>query len=64
MYCLNGLESDVEKSWVVAKAGGIGVILANRYPDAKISPQPHFLPTSVVSAADGLSILAYIYSTR
>nr|APH81258.1 subtilisin-like serine protease A [Hevea brasiliensis] len=61
VYCLH---ASVEMSWVVAQAGGVGVILADQLPQATISPQAHFLPTAHVSAADGLSILAYIYSTR
>lgn len=65
VYCLRDFSAlDVERSWVVAQAGGIGLILGNQFPEMTISPRAHFLPTSVVSAADGLSILAYIYSTR
>ncbi|EEF37350.1 Xylem serine proteinase 1 precursor, putative [Ricinus communis] len=64
VYCERGLIPDLQKSWVVAQAGGVGMILANQFPTENISPQAHFLPTSVVSADDGLSILAYIYSTK
>ncbi|XP_037492880.1 subtilisin-like protease SBT5.3 [Jatropha curcas] len=67
VYCLRNLdpevEPDVEKGWVVAQAGGVGMILASQFDFQTIIPRPHFLPTSIVSATDGLSILAYIYNS-
>ena len=68
VYCLvdpSGLNAlNVEKSWVVAQAGGIGMILANHLTTATLIPQAHFVPTSRVSAADGLAILLYIHTTK
>ncbi|WCJ28226.1 Subtilisin-like protease [Euphorbia peplus] len=55
----DGIFPDVEKSWVVAQAGGVGMILANQ-PNTTITPDPHFVPTSLVSLADSFSILSYI----
>ncbi|CBI38462.3 unnamed protein product, partial [Vitis vinifera] len=64
VYCLIGLNEIVQKSWVVAQAGGIGMILANRLSTSTLIPQAHFVPTSYVSAADGLAILLYIHITK
>ncbi|KAL3584225.1 hypothetical protein D5086_015286 [Populus alba] len=64
VYCTRNEDPDVEKSLVVSQAGGVGVILANRLIIQQIRPRAHFVPTSVVSADDGLSILTYVYSTK
>ncbi|KAJ9690058.1 hypothetical protein PVL29_012627 [Vitis rotundifolia] len=68
VYCLvdpSGLHVlNVEKSWVVAQAGGIGMILANHLTTTTLIPQAHFVPTSRVSADDGLAILLYIHTTK
>uniref|UniRef100_A0A2P2IVK6 Uncharacterized protein MANES_16G104900 n=1 Tax=Rhizophora mucronata TaxID=61149 RepID=A0A2P2IVK6_RHIMU len=63
LYCLRDFDSGVRKSLVVSEAGGVGMILANRIGSLTNNPQPHFIPTSQVSATDGLSILSYINST-
>ncbi|KAL9383906.1 hypothetical protein Peur_024229 [Populus x canadensis] len=64
VYCLGGMIPDVEKSLVVAQAGGVGMILADQSAESSSMPQGFFVPTSVVSAIDGLSVLSYIYSTK
>ena len=65
VYCLVDPDSfNVEKSWVVSQAGGIGMILANHLTTSLLNPQPHFVPSSHVSATDGLSILLYIHTTK
>ncbi|KAG6768510.1 hypothetical protein POTOM_027431 [Populus tomentosa] len=64
VYCTRNEVPDVEKSLVVSQAGGVGVILANQLIIQQIRPRAHFVPTSVVSADDGLSILTYVYSTK
>ncbi|XP_050228703.1 subtilisin-like protease SBT5.3 [Mercurialis annua] len=64
VYCEEGLVPSVEKSLEVANAGGAAMILANQFSSETIIPDPHFLPTSVVSANDGFSILAYLYNTK
>ncbi|XP_048225814.1 subtilisin-like protease SBT5.3 isoform X2 [Ricinus communis] len=61
VYCVSGFNQDVEKSWVVAQAGGVGMILSSFHTS---TPEAHFLPTSVVSEHDGSSVLAYINSTK
>ena len=63
VYCLGGINDNFEKSWVVSQAGGVGMILANRLSTSRTISQAHFVPTSHVSAADGLSILLYIHTT-
>ncbi|KAG6767389.1 hypothetical protein POTOM_028593 [Populus tomentosa] len=64
VYCTRNEDPDVEKSLVVSQAGGVGVILANRLITQQMRPRAHFVPTSVVSADDGLSILTYVNSTK
>jgi hypothetical protein len=64
VYCLRGMIPDVEKSLVVAQAGGVGMILADQSAESSSMPQGFFVPTSIVSAIDGLSVLSYIYSTK
>ncbi|XP_065854731.1 subtilisin-like protease SBT5.3 [Euphorbia lathyris] len=64
VYCVGDGFSDAEKSLEVAEAGGVGMILAYEDRSERIFPQPHSVPTSFVSGEDGLSILAYMYSTR
>jgi len=63
VYCLGGVMPDVEKSLVVAQAGGVGMIPADQTADSSSIRQGFFVPTSLVSAIDGLSVLSYIYST-
>ncbi|XP_034698025.1 subtilisin-like protease SBT5.3 isoform X2 [Vitis riparia] len=64
VYCLVGVNENVEKSWAVAQAGGIGMILSDRLSTDTSFSEPHFVPTSPVSAFDGLSILLYIHTTK
>lgn len=66
IYCTRSNSSpDEEASWVVAQVGGVGMILANPLKtNDKITPRAHFVPTSVIYADDGLSILSYINSTK
>ncbi|CAL1352057.1 unnamed protein product [Linum trigynum] len=53
---------DVQKSYVVSQAGGVGVILANTFT-AALAPQAHFIPTSTISQQDGDAIARYISNT-
>ncbi|CBI22330.3 unnamed protein product, partial [Vitis vinifera] len=64
VYCLVGVNDNVEKSWVVAEAGGIVMILADCLSTDTLFPETHFVLTSHVSAFDGLSILLYIHTTK
>ncbi|KAG6756004.1 hypothetical protein POTOM_039418 [Populus tomentosa] len=64
VYCLAGMIRGIEKSLVVAQAGGVGMILADQSADSSSIRQDFFVPTSVVSGIDGLSVLSYIYSTK
>ncbi|KAI9394217.1 hypothetical protein POPTR_005G067200v4 [Populus trichocarpa] len=64
VYCTRDEVFDGEKSLVVAQSGGVGMILADQFMFSVVDPIAHFVPTSVVSAVDGLSILSYIYSTK
>ncbi|KAL3576971.1 hypothetical protein D5086_022254 [Populus alba] len=64
VYCLAGMIRGIEKSLVVAQAGGVGMILAYQFADSSSIRQDFFVPNSVVSGIDGLSVLSYIYSTK
>ncbi|XP_050204667.1 subtilisin-like protease SBT5.3 [Mercurialis annua] len=62
VYCASNFVSDIDKSFVVSQAGGIGVIIArSEFAD---DFEPHFVPTSVVFEDDGQRILSYINSTK
>ena len=61
VFCIrNGV--DVQKSYVVEQAGGVGVVLANPSSGAT-GPQAHFIPTSAISKVDGDAVLKYISNT-
>ncbi|XP_015573605.2 subtilisin-like protease SBT5.4 [Ricinus communis] len=64
VYCVRDEYSDVEKSEWFAKAGGVGMILAKHGAGSEVRPEAYFVPTSMVSAEDGLSILSYIRHTK
>ncbi|KAJ6877741.1 hypothetical protein NC651_030483 [Populus alba x Populus x berolinensis] len=55
---------DAEKSLVVARTCSMGLMLANPSITTQIRPRAHFVPTAVVFAVDGISILSSIYSTK
>ncbi|XP_057960834.1 subtilisin-like protease SBT5.3 [Malania oleifera] len=62
--CHRGGFSRIYKGFVVAQAGGIGMILYNKKTTENISPRSHIIPTSQVSASDGLAILSYINDSK
>lgn len=65
VLCFRGLNSRVNKGYDVSKAGGIGMILANTINgESDLMADPHFLPATHISAADGQSVYAYIKSTK
>ncbi|KAF8399720.1 hypothetical protein HHK36_015590 [Tetracentron sinense] len=65
VVCLQGTNPRVEKGKVVADAGGVGMILVNDIASGyEIIPDIHVLPTSHISAADGLSLFSYIDSIK
>ncbi|KAM0949513.1 putative tripeptidyl-peptidase II [Dioscorea sansibarensis] len=60
-----GIVGRVEKGSMVLKAGGAGMILVNGNDTAYTTlADPHVLPASHVSAADGEKIKVYINSTK
>ncbi|XP_050204678.1 subtilisin-like protease SBT5.3 [Mercurialis annua] len=62
VYCARSFVFDVDKSFVVAQAGGVGVIFARSVLSDKV--EPHFIPTTAIFEEDGEDILSYINSTR
>ncbi|KAM0949512.1 putative cucumisin [Dioscorea sansibarensis] len=64
VLCEGGGGGQVQKGMNVLSAGGIGMIIMNQETDGYITfADPHVLPASEVSYADGLKIKAYINST-
>ncbi|CAN0924585.1 Subtilisin-like protease SBT5.3 [Linum grandiflorum] len=61
VFCIRN-DTDVEKSYIVERAGGAGLVLATP-SSADISPQAHFIPTSVLSKVNGDAVLRYISNT-
>ncbi|KAK3200170.1 hypothetical protein Dsin_023585 [Dipteronia sinensis] len=65
LVCLRGENGRVEKGSLAAKAGAVGMILANNKESGnEILADAHFLPASHINFTDGLSVFAYINSTK
>lgn len=65
VLCERGRVGQVQKGLNVLSAGGAGMIIMNQLADGyTIFADPHVLPASEVSFADGLKIIAYIDSTK
>lgn len=65
VVCLRGGIARVDKGYVVAKAGAVGMILVNdeKSGNAIISDM-HILPATHVTYDDSISIFQYINSTK
>ncbi|MFK5645558.1 cell wall-binding repeat-containing protein [Ornithinimicrobium sp. LYQ121] len=59
VICTRGTNARVEKSEVVASAGGIGMILANTTDAESLNADFHVIPTIHVNGTDGAEIKAY-----
>ncbi|XP_022932386.1 subtilisin-like protease SBT5.3 isoform X4 [Cucurbita moschata] len=65
VVCLRGDNSRVDKGYVVAQAGGVGMILANDLLGGRaLLSEAHILPASHISYTDGESVYKYIQSTK
>lgn len=65
LVCLRGDYDRIEKGKQAARAGALGMILANDYESGNdIQYDNHVLPTSQISFTDGESVFAYINSTK
>ncbi|KAK1581434.1 hypothetical protein Q3G72_006001 [Acer saccharum] len=65
LVCLRGENGRVEKGSLAAKAGAVGMILANNKESGnEILADAHILPASHINFTDGLSVFAYINSTK
>lgn len=60
VLCLRGVNARVEKSEVVADAGGAGMILYNPNDAQALITDSHFIPASHVNFTTGSEIKAYI----
>ncbi|XP_022143461.1 subtilisin-like protease SBT5.4 [Momordica charantia] len=65
VVCLRGDNARVDKGYVAAQAGAVGMILANAQDNGdELLADAHLLPASHVSYADGELIFQYIKSTK
>lgn len=65
LVCLRGVTARVEKSLVAFEAGAAGMILCNdELSGNELIADPHFLPASQINYEDGVSVFAYINSTK
>lgn len=64
VVCLRGENSRVEKSFVAAQAGAVGMILCNTQIDGDdLFPDAHFIPSAEISYKNSLSLFKYMNST-
>lgn len=64
VVCVLGTINPIEKGKNVKNAGGVGMILINQEQHGYTTfSDPHVLPATHLSYADGLKVLAYINST-
>ena len=65
LVCLRGETARAEKGQVAARAGAVGMILANDEDSGnEIIADPHFLPASHVNYTDGKLVFDYLNSTE
>ncbi|KAL5802079.1 hypothetical protein ACOSQ4_030384 [Xanthoceras sorbifolium] len=65
LVCVRGENGRVEKGYVAAKAGAVGMILANNEESGnEVLADAHLLPASHINFTDGQSVFAYINSTK
>ena len=59
MVCDRGTTARVDKSVAVARAGGVGMVLANVVPDT-VDADVHSVPTVHLDVADADAVRAYV----
>ncbi|XP_023553312.1 subtilisin-like protease SBT5.4 [Cucurbita pepo subsp. pepo] len=65
VVCLSGDITNVEKGYVAAQAGAVGMILANDEEDGdRLEVDAHLLPASNINYVDGELVYQYINSTK
>ncbi|RHN65130.1 putative tripeptidyl-peptidase II [Medicago truncatula] len=65
LVCLRGISARVEKSFVALEAEAVGMILCNDQSNGnELIADPHFLPATQITYADGVALFAYINSTK
>jgi hypothetical protein len=65
LVCLRGTSARVEKSLVALEAEAVGMILCNDESSGnELIADPHFLPATHITYADGVAVFAYINSTK
>ncbi|CAA0818033.1 Subtilisin-like protease SBT5.4, partial [Striga hermonthica] len=65
VVCLGGENLHLEKGWVAARAGAVGMILSNdEIWGSTITAEQHFLPAAHIDYADGRALFSYLISTK
>ncbi|GAA0159041.1 serine protease [Lithospermum erythrorhizon] len=65
LVCLRGDNARVDKGQQALLGGAVGMVLANNdLSGNEVIADPHVLPASQITYADGLSLFSYINSTR
>ena len=65
IVCLRGENARLSKGFEVLRVGGVGMVLVNNQTDGSaLLADPHILPASHLSYADGVSIAQYLSSTK
>jgi len=65
LVCLRGTNARLEKSRVALEAEAVGMILCNDESSGnELFPDPHFVPAAHITYEDGVSVFAYINSTK
>lgn len=65
VVCMNGVVGRVTKGIIVRDAGGAGMVIANQKEDGdNLIADPHFLPATMISYKDSLTLFSYMKSTK
>ncbi|XP_038904154.1 subtilisin-like protease SBT5.4 [Benincasa hispida] len=65
VVCLRGINARVDKGFVAAEAGAVGMILANDKENGdELLADAHLLPASHITYSDGQLVYQYINSTK
>jgi hypothetical protein len=65
VVCIRGKNARVEKGEAVRGAGGVGLVLVNDAASGnEMIADAHVLPATHITYTDGITLLAYLNSTR
>ena len=65
LVCLRGINARTDKGKQALLAGAVGMILANDEKSGnEVIADPHLLPATHINFTDGVTVFAYINSTK